>query len=523
VLATVALALALPACVAASGRAFDPLIEEYVARRAARAPGQAAAGEPAPMSEASLLADIAWTRGLAARLVATAGEPSPRADVDRDLLAARIARDLLALEVVQRWARDPAAYRALVELPVRSALTDSSGTPCRRLRRAASHLAAVPEGLRAAQVLLKAPPRALIEAALPGWQTVLHRWQTAVEAPVTDCHDAQQQADLAEADSAAVHALEQFLEGLDALRQAPEAGVALGAEAIGRALACEAESAGVDSLIARALAELERDRPRLERLAARLPGGNVAAALEALRLAGSGAPRITGAVAPLLVFARDHDLLTVTANDAVLPAAPHPDPDTDESIPLERYLEGRARALSASQLAALPDAPADAHGRALYWEQVLVEHGLGAGDPRIELERLARADRALGRLVVALSIHARAMSLRDAERFLFERCFVPPHLAARDVVQIAVDPTSAFGALVRWRLLELRSEVERRQGSAFRLRAFHDLLLRQGAVPAPNARRGVLRDLESAASLGPGASPNSGGAQRRREAKVDCP
>jgi len=87
------------------------------------------------------------------------------------------------------------------------------------------------------------------------------------------------------------------------------------------------------------------------------------------------------------------------------------------------------------------------------------------------------------------------MSIADAGRLFEERCFMAPVNAAREARRGALDPGYLAYTLGKWRILALRDEARRLLGPAFRLREFHDVLLRQGGVPLPLAREGVLHEL----------------------------
>jgi uncharacterized protein (DUF885 family) len=87
------------------------------------------------------------------------------------------------------------------------------------------------------------------------------------------------------------------------------------------------------------------------------------------------------------------------------------------------------------------------------------------------------------------------MSLEDASRMFEERCFMAPVNAAREARRGALDPGTLAYTLGTWRILQIREEAQRMLGDSFQLAEFHDVLLRQGGVPLPLARDGVLREL----------------------------
>ena len=89
-----------------------------------------------------------------------------------------------------------------------------TSSPCGRARNAARRLALVPEVLRAARINLAAAPSELVEIALPRLEGVLRFYREDVPRLATGCRDGRMQADLAEADTTAVRAVEAFIHDL---------------------------------------------------------------------------------------------------------------------------------------------------------------------------------------------------------------------------------------------------------------------------------------------------------------------
>jgi hypothetical protein len=464
--------------------------------------------EPVAFSDASIGEDIAWLHGLRGRLTALRVDPLVlEARLEADLLESRIEHDLLELEVIRPLERDPASCRERVAGAVQAVLEADQVSVCQRARRAASRLAEVPPALRAVRVLLRAPPHAFIETALLEWEAVRHSWRTVAGARTVECRDPETQAALAEADSAAVRALGQLIEHLRLRRAAPDPGPALGPAAIRLALVAEGESAAVESVIARATAELESEHAQMALLAERIrPGAGTTAIVDELRLLPAEAvPLVSGALTPIHAFLASRELLPVVFHDGARPSAAKRGNTTaaldaipQGLTPLAAHLLARTRASGPERVRALADPGRATLARTLYWEQILLENGFGNGDPRTELEQRARRAGGWARAIAALSIHARNLSVADAERLLMERGLMTPTEAARQALRLAVDPTPGLAALGCWRIEELRTEVQARLGPRFRLRDFHEALFRQGDVPIVIAQRGVLRTFDKA-------------------------
>ena len=148
----------------------------------------------------------------------------------------------------------------------------------------------------------------------------------------------------------------------------------------------------------------------------------------------------------------------------------------------------------------LPDMPAFrknlsttsfVEGWALYTERLADEMGLYSSD----LDRLGMlsfdAWRA-SRLVVDTGIHAKGWTRTQAEAFLLENTALAPNNIHNEVDRYITWPGQAcaykIGQIEIWKL---RHEAESRLGARFDLKAFHDVVLGQGAVTLPVLRAQV--------------------------------
>lgn len=137
--------------------------------------------------------------------------------------------------------------------------------------------------------------------------------------------------------------------------------------------------------------------------------------------------------------------------------------------------------------------PAFAEGWALYAEGLAAEMGLFSDD----LYRLGGlASEALGaaRLVVDTALALYGWERQRAIDYLVENAGLPPELAAAEVDRYAARPGDAAAYLVgALEIRRLREEAERALGPRFDVRAFHDAVLEDGAVPLPVLRARIAR------------------------------
>jgi uncharacterized protein (DUF885 family) len=109
------------------------------------------------------------------------------------------------------------------------------------------------------------------------------------------------------------------------------------------------------------------------------------------------------------------------------------------------------------------------------------------------LERVAEQHsrvRFLARAIVDIELHQGSMSFDDCVRFYIEQVGMGKDVARAEAVKNSMFPCTA---LMYWlgtqAILDLRAEVQRREGAAFSLRRFHDELLSFGSVPVPLVAR----------------------------------
>ena len=137
---------------------------------------------------------------------------------------------------------------------------------------------------------------------------------------------------------------------------------------------------------------------------------------------------------------------------------------------------------------------AHSEGWAHYCEEMLVTEGYGGG--RLEL-KLAQLDAALKRdcrFIAAIKMHTQGMSVEEATA-LFEKYAHMAHLPARqEALRGTWQPGYLAYTLGKLMISKLRADLERRDGSAFDLKAFHNQCVGNGVPPVPLLRQKLLGD-----------------------------
>ena len=148
-------------------------------------------------------------------------------------------------------------------------------------------------------------------------------------------------------------------------------------------------------------------------------------------------------------------------------------------------------------------------GWALYAEQLGADAGLDA-DPYEEFGRLTYEIWRAVRLVVDSGVHALGWSRQQAIDYMAENTGFKPGPATAEVDRHITEAGQGLaytpGML---KIRELRRKAEQRLGPAFDLRAFHDAVLRNGALPLDLMEREVEAWLAAASSRDDGCHSRS--------------
>jgi uncharacterized protein DUF885 len=131
-------------------------------------------------------------------------------------------------------------------------------------------------------------------------------------------------------------------------------------------------------------------------------------------------------------------------------------------------------------------------GWAHYTEQMMMEEGFAAGDPRMRLAQLEEALLRDARYVVGIKLHTAGWTVEQGAKFFVEKAFQEPANAYEEARRGAYNPTYLYYTLGKLQIYKLRDDYRRAKGSSFSLKMFHDEFLKQGGVPIKIIRRIML-------------------------------
>jgi len=132
-------------------------------------------------------------------------------------------------------------------------------------------------------------------------------------------------------------------------------------------------------------------------------------------------------------------------------------------------------------------------GWAMYGEKVMADAGYMDNDPLMQLIQRKWALRAMANAIIDQAIHVDGMSREDAMKLMTVTTFQQEREAAGKWVRAQLTSTQLSTYFVGYsEHMDLRREVQQREGDKFDLKAYHDKLLSFGSPPVRFVRELML-------------------------------
>jgi hypothetical protein len=147
------------------------------------------------------------------------------------------------------------------------------------------------------------------------------------------------------------------------------------------------------------------------------------------------------------------------------------------------FVHGRALRHASGAVRRSLHSPSFIEGWAHYAEELCIETGFRADDPRFRAGVALKALLRVTRMAVAIGIHRRTMDGDEAIQRFRRDALVRDAVAEAETARATFDPTYGRYTWGKLEILRLRDEARRRWGSGFTLRRFHDAMLELGAPP----------------------------------------
>jgi len=140
-------------------------------------------------------------------------------------------------------------------------------------------------------------------------------------------------------------------------------------------------------------------------------------------------------------------------------------------------------------------AASNAEGWAHYCEQMVIDEGFHAGDPRYRLAQIQDALLRDARFVVGIKLHTQGMTVPEAEAFFVKEAYQAEPVARSETKRGTSDATYGYYTMGKLMILKLRDDYRGRQGSAYSLQGFHDTFIKLGPLPLPLIRKAMLGEV----------------------------
>src|SRR5918912_1649150 len=479
---------------------------------------------------------------------------SEDARYDYLVLLSHARGQLLELQEIRMWQRDPNVYNHLASASVDNILKRNYAPIEQRLDAVLAREREIARLLNEARANLDAPPRIYTEMALAQVRGSLDYFSRVVPQMVERAGggrmSAARKTEFETANGNVIAALNSFRDWLERdLLPRSNGDFRLGEENYRRKLLYdEMVETPIAELIADGDRELRRTQEEMRVLAEEVaPGRGVRAALRSL---GRDHPTADGLVGDtraeldrIRAFVRTQNIMTVPAGENLRVAetpeydrstnfafmdspgafervateayfyVTPPDPQLDErgkeehlsfynryALPIiaihevypGHYYQGLALKGQRSRVRVALASASFVEGWAHYCEQMMLEEGFGGNNPKLRLAQLERALLRLCRYVVGIRLHTSGMSYEEGVGFFMREGYQERINAEREARRGTVDPTYLVYTLGKMQILKLREEYKARMGASFNLGAFHDRLLSYGMPPVKIIRLAML-------------------------------
>lgn len=131
-------------------------------------------------------------------------------------------------------------------------------------------------------------------------------------------------------------------------------------------------------------------------------------------------------------------------------------------------------------------------GWAHYCEQMMLDEGLHADDPRYRLAQIQDALLRDVRFIVGIKMHTEGMTIQQAQDLFVRDAYQPVAVADSEAKRGTSDATYGYYTMGKLMILKLREDYRTKMGDAYSLKNFHDTFVKLGPLPLPLVRKAML-------------------------------
>ena len=550
------------ACVAQSRDAmFDRLADRYynevVFRYSPEAGTQAGFHQYdallASGARSEIQAQTAALRGFETEVAAfDAHGLSAFAAADRELLLSQIRGQLLEIESIRSWEKNPDLYSSGAASVIFVIMSRNYAPQAERLKSVVARERLIPRLFQSARENLSNPPRVYTEVALEQVPGIVGFFQSDVPAAFKQVTDQALVAEFHQSNQAVIDALQAYQTWLkDDLLPRSTGDFRIGAENYRKKLLYdEMVDTPLDRLLAIGYENLRHNQEWFRRVAGEIdPKRTPQQILEELESDHPAPEKLLdtfrGVLGGLREFIEQHHIITIPSTvppiveetppfmralttasmdtpgpyenvakeaffNVTLPDAGWPAKDVEE------YMEGFNRGTIIStavhevfpghymqflwlkqvptKVRKLSGCSSNAEGWAHYTEQMMLDEGYGNGDRKLRLGQLQDALLRNARFIVGIKMHTGQMTFDEAVEFFVKEGYQVRPVAEKEAKRGTSDPTYLVYTLGKLQILKLREDYKKKKGAQFSLQEFHDSFIKQGTPPIKIVRRAMLGD-----------------------------
>jgi uncharacterized protein (DUF885 family) len=502
-------------------------------------------------SRQAVLDEVAVARQFRDRAAAIdATTLSPSNQLDREQLLLAIDSRVLTLETVRPWARDPDSYSSGLTNTAYLMIKRAFAPPDERLRQLVAREKAMPATLAEARKNLDNSPRIYTEIAIEQIDGNRDFFRTAVASAFPTVTDKALLAEFKQANDAVIAALDDYKKWLQSdLLKRSNGDFAIGEETFRKKLAGdEMLAVPLDELLAIAEKDLRKNQAAFADTARLLdPKRTPMQVLEAVQADYPPASKLLAVTQSELDalgrFMSDHKLITIPkAAPATVQETPPflrattsasmdipgpfetvateayynmtlPDPKASAKATREfmkqwyyalisnvsvhevwpgHYLQFLYAKQFPSDIRKVFGAATNSEGWAHYCEQMVIDEGFHADDPRYRLAQIQDALLRNSRFIVGIRLHTKGMTVAQAEDFFVTEGYQPRPVAVSESKRGTSDPTYGYYTMGKLMILKLREDYKAKMGAQYSLQKFHDTFIGLGPLPLPLIRKAML-------------------------------
>jgi uncharacterized protein (DUF885 family) len=502
-------------------------------------------------SRQAVMDEIAALRGFRDRVAAVDAAGLTDANrLDREQLLRALDGQILTLDVIRPWARNPDAYSSGLTNTAYLMIKRDFAPAEERLRHLIAREKAMPAALAEARKNLEKPPRIYTEIAIEQLDGNRDFFRTAVAAAFPTVKDAALVAEFKQANDAVVAALGEYKAWLQKdLLPRSNGSFAIGEETYRKKLAAdEMIELPLDRLLAIAETDLRKNQAAFAETARRIdpaktpmqvldavqakhpPAATLLSTtqseLDALAAFMTARRIVTIPQAPPARVQETPPFLRATTSASMEIPGPFeprateayynmtlPDPKAGRAETEEfmkqwyyaaitnvsvhevwpgHYLQFLYAKQFPSSVRKVFGAASNSEGWAHYCEQMVIDEGFHADDPRYRLAQLQDALLRDVRFIVGIRMHTQGMTVAQAEELFMKEGYQPRPVARSESKRGTSDPTFGYYTMGKLMILKLREDARAKAGASFSLQTFHDTFIKLGPLPLPLIRQAML-------------------------------